>query len=394
MTRILQTTYRYRLEPNTEQEQVMVQFAGARRWVYNYGLARKKAHFKETGKGLSYNRLAAELTQLKQTEAYAWLRLVDSQLLQQALRDLETAFGNFFAKRAGFPKCKSRKKGDARFRIPQRVSVEGQFVKMPKIGLVRARIHRPLDGTSKGATFKREADGHWYVAIVIEQEAPERTNRTPQTHVGVDVGLKTYAVLSTGTEIANPRFFHVSARKRKRAQRVLSRRQKGSANRAKAKHTVARLHVQIGNKRNDFLHKLSQHLVNQFDLISIEDLSVRGLVKTKLAKSVSDAAWGMFRTMLVYKTDRHDGYMQKIGRFFASSKLCFACGFKNDALTLSDRTWTCSNCGILHDRDLNAAQNIDREGVRLFALSVAAGHAETLTACGQHVRPATAGGAG
>jgi putative transposase len=186
--------------------------------------------------------------------------------------------------------------------------------------------------------------------------------------------------------IDNPRWYRTQTRKLRRAQKALSRKVKGSRNRGKAREVVARLHQKIGNQRKDFLHKLSTDLIRHFDLVSIEDLNVRGLAKTKLSKSVLDAGWAMFRSMLIYKADRADVHLIAIGRFFPSSKTCGACGLINADLTLSDREWICW-CGVHHDRDLNAARNIDKEGSRLFEQLVAAGCAETQNACGDPVSP-------
>jgi putative transposase len=181
---------------------------------------------------------------------------------------------------------KSRKTDTPRFRIPQRVVLDGGFISVPKIGSIRTVVHRPLEGVTKSATFKREACGHWYVSLVTEQSLAPRTNRPVQTHIGIDLGLKSLAVLSTGETIENPRWYRTQARKLRRAQQALSRKVKGSANRTKARIVVARLHQKTRNQRNDFLHKLSTNLVRHFDLISIEDLHVRGLAKTKLACDV------------------------------------------------------------------------------------------------------------
>jgi len=211
MQRTIQTTYRYRLDPTTEQEIRLGRFAGARRFVWNWALNRKREHFRETGKTLWFSALCAELTILKQQSATAWLREMDSQSLQQALRDLENAYQHFFRrvrngeKKKGFPKFKSRKTDTPRFRIPQRVTLDGSFVSIPKIGLIRTIVHRPLEGAIKSATFKREACGHWYVCLVVEQQLAPKATRPVVTHIGVDVGLKSLAVLSTGEEIANPR---------------------------------------------------------------------------------------------------------------------------------------------------------------------------------------------
>ncbi len=392
MNRTLQTTYRYRLNPTAAQTKLLYQFAGARRFVWNWALNRTQECFKQTGKRRSYNDLAAELTRLKQERDTAWLREMESQSLQQSLRDLERAYQHFFRRvkqgntKKGFPKFKSKHRDTPRFRIPQRVQMGDSFVSVPKIGNIQAIVHRPLIGTTKGATFKREACGHWYVSIVTEQQIAPRTNRPVRTHVGIDLGLKSLGVLSSGPTIDNPRWYRTQARKLRRAQQAFNRAKKGSANRTKARIRVARLHQKTRNQRNDFLHKLSTKLVRHFDLISIEDLNVNGLVKTKLAKSVLDAGWGMFRSMLTYKADRADTHMIAIGRFFPSSQTCGICGRVNPDLTRADRIWTCP-CGVTLDRDLNAAINIDREGFRLFTLHVAAGHAETQNAGGDVVRP-------
>jgi putative transposase len=333
-----------------------------------------------------------ELTHLKQQPETAWLREMHAQSLQQALRDLESAYQHFFRrlkqgdKKKGFPKFKSRKTDTPRFRMPQDVRLDGSFVVVPKIGLIRTIVHLPFDGVTKSATFKREACGHWYVSLVVEQQIPPRTNRPVQTHIGIDLGLKSLAVLSTGQTIDNPRWYRTQTCKLRRAQQVLSRTVTGSANRTKARIRVARLHQKTRNQRNDFLHKLSTDLIRHHNLISIEDLNVRGLAKTKLAKSVFDAGLGTFRAMLTYKAERADTYVMVIGRFFASTKTCGACGRINADLTLADRDWTCP-CGVHHDRDLNAAVNIDREGLRLFKHHVAAGYAETQNACGDVVSP-------
>jgi putative transposase len=270
--------------------------------------------------------------------------------------------------------------------MPQDVRLDGSFVLVPKIGQIRTIVHRPLEGVTKSATFKREACGHWYVSLVTEQSLAPRTNRPVQTHIGIDLGLKSLAVLSTGPTIDNPRWYRTQARKLRRAQQALSRKVNGSANRTKARTVVARLHHKTRNQRNDCLHKLSTDLIRHFDLISIEDLNVSGLAKTKLAKSVFDAGWGMFRAMLTYKADRADTHLIAIGRWFTSSKPCSACKRINTDLTLADREWTCP-CGVHHDRDLNAAVNIDREGMRLFEHTVAAGYAETQNACRDVVSP-------
>jgi putative transposase len=399
MQRTIQTTYRYRLRPTVAQEDKLNQFAGARRFVWNWALNRKRDHFQQTGKTLSCAALSAELTRLKHQSATAWLREMDSQLLQQALRDLDSAYQHFFRrvrkgdKKKGFPTFKSRKTDTPRFRIPQRVALQDSFVAVPKIGMIKTIVHRPLEGIIKSATFKREPSGHWFVCLVVEQPLPPTVKRMVQTHIGIDVGLKSLAVLSDGETIDNPRWYRTQTRKLRRAQKALSRKMKGSRNRGKARVVVARLHQKIRNQRNDFLHKLSTDLIRHNDLVSIEDLNVRGLAKTKLSQSVLDASWGMFRAMLEYKADRNNVHLIVIGRFFPSSKTCGACGLVNADLTLADRDWICP-CGVHHDRDLNAARNIDQEGARLFEQLVAAGCAETQNACGDPISPIDQVGSG
>jgi len=383
MTRTIHTAYRYRLDPTAEQAKLLLQFSGARRFIWNWALNRKKEHYQKTGKTLGYNELCKELTVLKQQPATAWLREMNAQSLQQSLRDLEQAYQQFFRrvrrgdKKKGFPTFKSKKTDPPRFRMPQDVKVRyaDSVISVPKIGDIKAIIHRPLGGVTKSATCKREACGHWYISLVVEQQIAPKADRVVETHVGIDVGLKSLMTRSDGETIKNPRWYHTRTRKLAQAQRSLMRKQKGSRNRSKARVVVARLHQKIRNQRSDLLHKLSTNLVHLFDLISIEDLNVHGLAKTKLSKSVLDAGWGMFRSMLTYKADRQGAYLIAIGRFFPSSKICSVCGLINVDLTLADRDWTCS-CGVRHDRDLNAARNIDREGLRLFRQTIAVGYTE------------------
>ncbi|NTU84937.1 MAG: transposase [Chloroflexales bacterium] len=266
--------YRYRLLPTSEQEAVFVRWAGARRWTYNHFLTRRIAHYKETGKSLGYNALARELTVLKQEPETAWLRECNAQSLQQALRDLDTAFGNFFGKRAKFPRFRSKKRDRPTFRLPAEVRVEGTYLYVPKIGFVRLVLHRPVEGVVKSATFTQDATGAWYVSLVVHFELPDVAPRPPRPEhtVGVDLGLKDLAVLSDGTRVPAPKHYRRAERKLARLQRHLSRCQRGSKNREKARQAVARQHLKVANQRRDFLHRLSIGLVRQFDAIAVEDV--------------------------------------------------------------------------------------------------------------------------
>lgn len=378
--------YRFRMEPTQVQGEVLERMAGARRWVWNWGLGRRKEVYEATKQGLPMAQLSAELTELKKQPETAWLKEADSQLLQQALKDLDRAYQAFFGKRAKFPRFKSRKKDEPRFRIPQRVKVEDSKVYVPKVGWVKIRQSQPIDCTIKGATFKRDTEGHWYVTLTAEFEMPDilLSPANPDRVVGVDLGLKDFAVLSDGTRVAPPKFYRAGERKLKKASKSLSRKQKGSKNRDKARKRLNRVHAKVRNQRQDWLHKLTTNLVTRYDGLCIEDLSLKGMARTKLSKSVLDAALGEFRRQVEYKSIWHRKHLGVVGRFFPSSKLCGECGAVNHSLTLKDRVWVCG-CGAVHDRDLNAAQNIKVEGMQ--NIPVVAGHANTKNACGESVRP-------
>lgn len=373
--------FKYRLMPTAAHELVFRQFAGCRRFVWNWALARKQETHKATGKSLNYNALAGELVDLKRQPATAFLKECHSQVLQQVLMDLESAFKNFFEKRAKFPRFKSKKRTPHAFRIPQNVTIVDGKVSIPKIGLVNAKIHRPLEGTVKSATVKQEASGEWYVTFVSHIEQPDIEARTANNPVGIDVGLESFVTLDSGEKVVPPKFYRKAERKLKRLQRRVSRCAKTSHNRSKARKELARQHQRVRNQRNDFLHKLSISLIRQFDTLCIEDLNIKGLARTKLAKSFSDAALGSFVRMLDHKAVWHYRQVVRVSRWFPSSKTCFACGCIQQ-LELSDRQWTCSACGTWHDRDVNAARNILAEGLRLLA----AGSAESLNATREQVR--------
>lgn len=297
--------YRFRMRTTRSQEQSLNRLAGARRWVWNWALARWKETYQTTGKSISLKQLSAELTALKEQPETAWLKEADSQSLQQVLKDLHRAFTNFFEKRARYPRFKSKKRDPARFRIPQRVKIADGKVYVPKVGQVRIRQSRPVEEKTKSATFRRSADGKWYVTLTVEFDMPDIPLPAPDPAkvVGIDLGLKTFATITGREPIPSPRFFRKGQRKLRKAQRVLSRRKPGSKRKAKAKLKVARVHERIANQRGDFLHKLTSQLVNDNDGVCIEDLSLQGLARTKLAKSFTDASMGEFRRQLTYNTE-------------------------------------------------------------------------------------------
>ncbi len=387
--------YKFRLDPTPAQEDAFVQFAGCRRFVWNWALSRKPEVYEATGKGIGYNALAADLVALK--KAAPFLTDCHSQVLQQTLMDLDKAFKSFFEKRARFPRLKSRRRTPHAFRIPQNVSIVGERVSVPKVGLVKARLHRPLEGKVKSATVEQESDGHWYVVFVGHVEIPDAVPACDKNFCqpcGIDAGLSSFLTLDSGLKVSPPKFYRRGQRKLRRLQRVLTRCQKASRNRAKARARVARQHHRTAARRSDFLHKLSRGLVARYDTICVEDLNLSALVRTKLrghGKSWSDAAVGSLMRMLEYKALWNGGQVVKVGRWFPSSKTCHCCQ-SVQPLELSDRQWACAHCGAVHDRDHNAAVNILSEGLRILHLQVAAGSAETLNASGGSVRPATAGG--
>lgn len=381
---IQRKVYRFQMRPTAAQEAVFVRMAGARRFVFNWALEQRTSYYKEHGKGVSSKDLSAQLTALKKQADTEWLKAVDSQLLQQSLKDVDRAFQNFFERRSRYPRFKSRRRDPLRFRIPQRVKVDNGKVYVPKVGWVKIRQSQDVDCKTKGATFKQDSTGRWFVTLTAEFEMPDvpLPKANPTQVVGVDVGLKDFAVFSDGTREAPPKHYRAAEKKLRRAQRRLSHRQKGSRNREKARQQLARIHQKVRAKRQDFSHKLSTSLIQNWQAVCVENLSLRGLVRTKLAKSFSDAAFGEFKRQLGYKAVWHRKYLVEIDRWFPSTKLCGDCGALNDALTLADRVWAC-DCGTVHDRDHNAALNIRNEGLRILD---AAGYSESLNAWGADVR--------
>jgi putative transposase len=372
---LIRQARKYRVYPTKEQQHLLAIQFGHARYVYNQALANRKAYYKLTGKGLSTHDTITNLVVEKgNTE---WLKEADSQVLQQKLRDLDTAYKNFFQKRAKYPKFKS-KRGKNTIRYPQRVKFSDSCTYLPKVGWVKTVFHRPLIGTQKSVTVSRTKTGKYFVSVLCEYELeiPENTNPS----VGIDLGLTHFAILSNGEKVASPRHLREAEKRLAKAQKRLSRKKKGSANRAKARIKVARLHEQIANQRKDFLHKLSHNITSRFGFVALEDLHVAGMVKNHcLAKSISDSGWGAFVTMCGYKANLSGGYLYQIGRFFPSSKTCSNCGYINSNLQLSDRDWLCPECSTTLDRDINAAVNILAQATAGVAGS---------NACGDCVRPA------
>lgn len=361
--KMINKTYKFRLFPTKEQEVHLNQHFGHSRWVYNHFLNERKEQYQADKKSDNYYKQAATLTKLKKEEDTKWLKEVNSQTLQFALRSLDTAFLNFFRGNAQFPKFKSRKHKNT-FTIPQFGKLEDGKIIIPKFrDGIKVKLHREVKGEIGKMSITKTPTGKYYVSIFTEQEADElpKTNR----QVGIDLGLKDFVITSDNNKFKNNRYTKKYTKQLKKAQQHLSRKQNGSNGFEKQKLKVVKIHEKIASCRLDTLHKVSKELVESYDLISVEDLNVKGMIKNhKLSKHIADASWGNFVTLLQYKCNWYGKELVKVNRFYPSSKTCGDCGWINQELKLSDREWTCKSCGVVHDRDVNASRNILKEGLK------------------------------
>jgi putative transposase len=376
-------TLKVRIYPNSEQEIALAKSFGCSRFVWNYYLNRTNTQYQETGKGLSYCDMAKDLTQLKKVSDYEWLQEVTAATLQQTLKNLESAFKNFFAKRAKFPKFKSKHRKQS-IRYPESCLIKNGGLKLPKLGIVKASISKSINGKIKSVTVSQTSTDKYFAAILFE--ADDLTSNKEGKISGIDLGLTSLVTVFDGENcykvdpIQPTRKY---AKRLRRRQKALSRKDKGSNNRRSSVKKVAKVHEKITNTRQDFLHKLSRQLVDDNQVIVAENLCVKGLARTKLAKSIHDAGFGMLLNFLGYKLEREGGLLIQVDRFFPSTKLCNCCKFKNNLLNLSIREWVCSSCQTQHDRDENAAKNIREEGIKILSNTV--GHTE-FQACGEDGR--------
>lgn len=381
----VQLRYNYRVYPDASQREALARSFGCARVVFNDGLRLRQQAREQGLPYVSDAELSKQvITQAKGTPERAWLGEVSSVVLQQALADLNTAYRNFFAsvtgKRKGRklapPRYRSRKdnRQAIRFTKNSRFKVlDNGLLRLPKIGDVEVRWSRSLPSDPSSVTVIRDAAGRYFASFVVQ--TTDEPLPPSESEVGIDLGLTHFAVLSDGTKVAAPKFLRRAARKLKRLQQALSRKQRGSANRKKAVVKVARAHARVADTRRDWQHKLSTRIIRDNQAVYVEDLCVVGLGRTRLAKSVHDAGWASFTGMLQYKAARYGRTFGRVDRFFPSTRMCSDCGRINDKMTLNVRSWTCP-CGTAHDRDVNAANNV-----------LAAGQADNSNARGAHVRP-------
>ena len=362
--RKINRTYRFRLYPNREQTELLSKHFGCSRFVYNYFLNQREEQYKLTGKTDNFYAQCKTLTTLKKQEETAWLKEVNSQTLQFAIRSLETAYNNFFKKRTKFPKFKSKHSKNS-FTVPQSASVADNrlFIYKFKEG-IKCRVHREIKGKIGKVTITKTPSGKYFVSVFTEEEYITPINKTGKS-IGVDMGLKELLTTSDGETFKNNRCTRRYECKLAKAQQHLSRKKKGSRGFENQRLKVARLHDKIANSRADYLHKCSISLVRRYDTICIEDLNVKGMKRNhRLSKSITDASWGKFVSMLTYKAEWNDKKVVKVDRFFPSSQTCNVCGYvSKQTKDLSVREWECPHCHTHHDRDVNAAINILRFGL-------------------------------
>lgn len=358
--------YRYRIYPTKVQVQQLAQHFGAVRYIYNWGLETKKKAWDESKERISYFDLTTQLT--VQKREIAWLNDPYRDSLCVALKNVETAFQQFFRGK-GYPRFKSKRHIQSisyaqQGRKPSMLDCINSTIRIPKVGIVKCLISRPLIGRLKQLTVSKTPTGKYFASCLIEIDSAfkAKADALESDAIGIDLGIKSFATLSTGELIDNPRFFNKSLKSVSRAARKHNRKKQDSKNREKSRKRLVRLYERVVNKRHDFLHKLTTKLTrdSQVGTVCIEDLNVAGMGRNhKLARHIQDAGWGKFREMLTYKADWYGVNLKVIDRFAPSSRMC-TCGIKNTELTLKQRSWTCAACGTTHDRDLLAAQNIVR----------------------------------
>lgn len=381
----MQLRYRYRLYPTARQRAALGRAFGSARVVYNDALRAREEAKAQGQPYISDADMSKQLTAAKKRPERAWLTEVSAVVLQQALADLNSAYRNYFdsqrerrpGPRMASPRYKSKKDAQQSIRFTRNACfrvTNARRLRLPKVGDIPVRWSRELPSEPSSVTIIKDPSDRYFASFVVEVESDHLA--PVGAEVGIDLGLETFAVLSDGSRIESPRFLRRAERRLKKAQRAQSRKQRGSRNRAKARLRFAKAHSRVRDARMDWLHKRSTDVVRENQAVYVEDLCVRGLARSRLAKSVNDAGWGLFLRLLEQKTARYGRHLGRVDRFFPSSQRCSACGVVDGPKPLAVRSWTCASCGNGHDRDLNAAINI-----------LAAGRAERLNACGVRVSP-------
>jgi putative transposase len=375
-----------RMEPNKIQTQQIHQTTGNARFTHNFYLSEKKEVYQLTNETLTYGEFKKAFNNLKDHPYFNWLQLSDKFALECAMEEVEDAFDRFFSGQNGFPKFKSRHSSKQSYTTKEtnnniRLNIEKETVKLPKLGEVKVRLskkHRKmfqeqgLKGKIKSATITYHSSGQYYVSLKLEEivdlEHPSDVDSIPNDQIiGLDLGLLHFYIDSNENKVDNPKYLRENLKKLAKLQRKLKHKKIGSSNYKKLQQKISKLHLHISNQRKDFLHKESRKVVDENQVIVLEDLNVKGMIKNRrLARSIADVSWSMFKTFVTYKAGWSSKTVVLVNRFFASTKMCNGCHTKNTMLSLSDREWVCPNCGEKHDRDINASRNIKEEGIRLL----------------------------